>query len=114
MERIVSVRFPPAQWNIYAAQASDGDNMASDNAVSVEFLRSAILPLAQYYAYLQVGRGDEDRPFRSNHESGLWRAYEGLLGGDVPMAMRKVGEPRDIYPVFRELFARRTDKRVSA
>ena len=31
MQRVVDERYSPDDWNIYAAQASDGDNTASDN-----------------------------------------------------------------------------------
>ena len=31
MRQVVADRFPPAEWNIYAAQASDGDNAAGDS-----------------------------------------------------------------------------------
>ena len=47
-------RYPVADWNIYCAQASDGDNSASDTGDCVELLREAILPLTQYYAYIEI------------------------------------------------------------
>jgi uncharacterized sporulation protein YeaH/YhbH (DUF444 family) len=62
-------------------------------------LSNAILPLCQYYAYLEVGHAKDDG---GGDSSSLWRAYETI--GDERMAMRKVSHRRDIYPVFRELF----------
>ncbi|MBO0903965.1 YeaH/YhbH family protein [Jiella sonneratiae] len=111
MAKIVKQRFPADQWNIYAAQASDGDNLSSDNARSVALLRETILPMSQYYAYLQVGRGDFDREdgVFARQETTLWRAYQELVRPNLPMAMRKVNDRRDIYPVFRELFERRDE-----
>ena len=103
MARIVQERYPASQWNIYAAQASDGDNLPMDNSNTVALLREVILPMCQYYAYLEVGHSS-DEPGHSSDPTSLWRAYEMVIGGDVPMAMRKVGHRRDIYPVFRELF----------
>ncbi|KAB0677210.1 YeaH/YhbH family protein [Aureimonas leprariae] len=114
MQRIVAERFPADRWNIYAAQASDGDNVSGDNALVAELLRSGILPITQYYAYLQVGRADEGRSYLPSRESGLWRALEGLLGEAVPLAMRKVAQARDIYPVFRDLFERKATRKASA
>jgi uncharacterized sporulation protein YeaH/YhbH (DUF444 family) len=38
--------------------------------------------------------------------SSLWRAYAPVVASDERMAMRKVSHRRDIYPVFRELFAK--------
>ena len=34
MDEVVQARYDPAQWNIYAAQASDGDNWADDSPLS--------------------------------------------------------------------------------
>jgi uncharacterized protein len=106
MQEIVRERYPVDQWNIYAAQASDGDNTSSDNAVVLGQLKDVILPVCQYYAYVEVGMDDEDdHPGAGEPSTNLWRAYR-RLGEDMPFAMRKVKHRRDIYPVFRELFSR--------
>jgi uncharacterized sporulation protein YeaH/YhbH (DUF444 family) len=103
MARIIQDRYPATQWNIYGAQASDGDNLPMDNSNTINLLKTAILPLCQYYAYLEVGHAKDDGGAEA---SSLWRAYEQVVGGDETMAMRKVSHRRDIYPVFRELFAK--------
>src|SRR4029077_3729948 len=54
MHDIVRSRFRPADWNIYAAQASDGDNSYSDNDVTARLLTELILPATQFFAYLEV------------------------------------------------------------
>jgi len=109
MAEIIRERYPVDQWNIYAAQASDGDNTSSDNAVVLAQLRDAILPICQYYAYVEVGMDDEDdHPGAGEPSTNLWRAYR-RVPVDAPFAMRKVKHRRDIYPVFRELFARRPE-----
>jgi uncharacterized sporulation protein YeaH/YhbH (DUF444 family) len=109
MQEIVRDRYPVDQWNIYAAQASDGDNTSSDNAVVLAQLKDAILPICQYYAYVEVGMDDEDdHPGAGEPSTNLWRAYR-RIPDDQPFAMRKVRHRRDIYPVFRELFARRPE-----
>ena len=103
MGRVIHDRYPANQWNIYAAQASDGDNLPMDNANTIALLKTAILPLCQYYAYLEVGHARDDG---AGDASSLWRAYELVTSADERMAMRKVSHRRDIYPVFRELFAK--------
>src|SRR5215475_9951296 len=110
MAEIVKDRFPVSEWNLYAAQASDGDNTSSDNAVVLSVLRDVILPICQYYAYVEVGMDDEDdtQPGAGEPSTNLWRAYR-RISVDAPFAMRKVRHRRDIYPVFRELFARRPE-----
>ena len=103
MSRVVQERFPGSEWNIYAAQASDGDNLPMDNPNTINLLKTAILPLCQYYAYLEVGHERDDG---GGDATSLWRAYEALASSEERMAMRKVSHRRDIYPVFRELFAK--------
>jgi len=108
MQRIVEERYSPDAWNIYAAQASDGDNSPNDGTTSAALLRDAILPVCQYYAYLEVG-SDSDRMQTGfiNHKTSLWQTYEALQEQGANLAMRKVNHRREIYPVFRELFRRR-------
>lgn len=106
MLRVVRARFPVADWNIYAAQASDGDNLPSDNAKTAALLETDILPLCQYYAYLEVGQEEDPLPGFGDRPSALWRLYSLIRSPTAPMAMRKVRHRRDIYPVFRELFSR--------
>ena len=55
MSDIVRSRFRPADWNIYAAQASDGDNSIADSATDRAAADGNILPVRQFFAYLEVG-----------------------------------------------------------
>lgn len=104
MQRIVKERYSPADWNIYAAQASDGDNMMSDNGTVLALMTEQILPICQYFAYLEVGEWPEQAASRLP-ASTLWRTLETLLATDLPLVLRKVGHRREIYPVFRDLFS---------
>ena len=108
MQRVVEERYSPDAWNIYAAQASDGDNSPNDGTTSAALLRDEILPVCQYYAYLEFG-SDSDRMQTGfiNHKTSLWQTYESLQEQGANLAMRKVNHRREIYPVFRELFRRR-------
>ncbi|MFY9290316.1 MAG: YeaH/YhbH family protein [Methylorubrum rhodinum] len=110
MKRIVAERYSPDDWNIYAAQASDGDNVSSDGPTSTELLRAHILPACQHFAYLEVGDENGPRAGFVEHRTTLWRTYEALAKAGEPLAMRKVNHRRDIYPVFRELFGRKDAK----
>ncbi len=100
--RIQRDRYPQDSWNIYAAQASDGDNSGGDTQAAVAMLERDILPVVQHFAYIEVGsqaviRGETD----------LWRGYDPLSHRAPKLAMRRVADPRDIFPVFRELFGRK-------
>ena len=105
MHDIVRSRFRPADWNIYAAQASDGDNSISDGEVAGRLLTDMILPVSQFFAYLEVGETGGytfDMP-----NSALWTLYERLRANGAPLSMRKVSERSEIFPVFHDLFHRR-------
>ncbi len=105
MIRIQQERYTSSGWNIYVAQASDGDNSSSDTPKSCALLQNRILPVVQYYAYIEiVGSGAIIRG-----ETDLWRGYKHVAEHMERLVMRQVAEKRDIFPVFRELFARRAE-----
>jgi uncharacterized sporulation protein YeaH/YhbH (DUF444 family) len=112
MRDIVRSRFRPADWNIYAAQASDGDNSISDGEVAGRLLRDMILPVSQFFAYLEVGETGGytfDMP-----DSALWTLYARLRANGAPLSMRKVSERSEIFPVFHDLFHRRGKQEKTA
>jgi uncharacterized sporulation protein YeaH/YhbH (DUF444 family) len=111
MHEIVQSRFRPADWNIYAAQASDGDNSYADSDRTGALLRDAILPASQFFAYLEVGESG-GHPFEMS-ESSLWTLYQRLRSEGEPLSMRKVNDRSEIFPVFHDLFQRRTGKEVA-
>ncbi len=94
MEEIIKARYAPGEWNIYGAQASDGDNWHHDSGRCRELLNDKLLPLVRYFAYVQV----------AEEEQNLWGEYAQLLDANRHFAMRKATEPSMIYPVFRDLF----------
>jgi len=112
MRDIVRSRFRPADWNIYAAQASDGDNSLSDSAVTGRLLTEMILPVSQFFAYLEVGETSGstfDMP-----DSSLWTLYQRLRTEGAPLSMRKVSDRSEIFPVFHDLFQRRRNQEKAA
>jgi uncharacterized sporulation protein YeaH/YhbH (DUF444 family) len=109
MRRIVAQRYRPEDWNIYAAQASDGDNSHSDGETTARLLKTAILPTTQYFAYLEVGKASEHVGGPASSSS-LWVVYERLRAEGLPLSMRKVSKRSEIFTVFRELFQRRQGK----
>jgi uncharacterized protein len=114
MDRVIADRFDPANWNIYGAQASDGDNMMSDNQRTRELLQDKILPLCQYFAYLEVANANESSTLSYVGGSSLWNAYAPLAASERNFQMRRVSRREHIYPVFRELFQRREGRREEA
>jgi len=96
---IIKKRFPTADWNIYVAQASDGDNWNDDSPVCRNLLANSILPLAQYYAYIEITQ--------DNHQN-LWHEYQTVQKANKNFAMKRIESAADIYPVFRKLFKKQT------
>jgi uncharacterized sporulation protein YeaH/YhbH (DUF444 family) len=108
MLAVVSTRYRPEAWNIYVAQASDGDNMASDNPKVVALVQDRILPICQYFAYLEVRPDDGAMTLGAlSQRSTLWHAYEQVAAPEERFVMRGVHHRREIYPLLRELFRRR-------
>jgi uncharacterized protein len=101
MAEIMAERYSPNEWNIYGAQASDGDNWNDDSPICYRLLEKAILPMVQYFAYVEITRRE--------HQA-LWREYAKLV--DVwpeRMAQRQITDLADIYPVFRDLFKKKVE-----
>ncbi len=95
MKMIIEARYSPTEWNIYGAQASDGDNWPNDAGRSTELINQ-ILPQCQYYAYVEITDAG-DKP--------LWQTYLPVAGQwEDTFAMQHIPGPGDIYPVFHELF----------
>jgi uncharacterized protein len=105
MHEIVRSRFRPADWNIYAAQASDGDNSGADGPAVSRLLTENILPVSQFFAYLEVGEAGGHSFDMS--DSSLWTLYQRLRAEGASLSMRKVSERSEIFPVFHDLFRRR-------
>jgi uncharacterized sporulation protein YeaH/YhbH (DUF444 family) len=90
-------------WNVYAAQASDGDAFGADPARSARFLREHLLPATRYYTYLELAA-----PSTHERSSTLWAEYERIAESTRNFAMRRASEREQIYPVFRDLFKKET------
>ncbi|GGY90952.1 YeaH/YhbH family protein [Shewanella fodinae] len=95
MHEIQQKRYPAEEWNIYVAQASDGDNWADDSPLCYQLLEKQILPFVRYFSYIEITN--------RAHQT-LWREYEQLTENFDNMAVRNIRQVEDIYPVFRELF----------
>jgi uncharacterized sporulation protein YeaH/YhbH (DUF444 family) len=111
MHEIVRARFRPSDWNIYAAQASDGDNFSSDGEAVGRLLADKILPVSQFFAYLEVGEAGTSS---GESESALWMLYRRLRTAGVPLSMRRVANRNEIFPVFHDLFHRRAKQEKTA
>lgn len=99
MRDIMRERYPSRDWNIYGAQASDGDNWPEDSSNCFHILAEDIMPWVQYYAYIEI----------NNHEPhSLWMEYEKVAERWPTFALQPIYGAADIYPVFRELFKKQS------
>jgi uncharacterized sporulation protein YeaH/YhbH (DUF444 family) len=96
---IIRRRYASDTWNIYVAQASDGDNWEADSPRCRALIETQLLPLLQYFAYIEI-TGDEPQ--------NLWREYARVQAlHRETFAMQRIATAADIYPVFRELFRKK-------
>lgn len=96
MQEIIQARYSPEIWNIYGAQASDGDNWGEDSDVCRDILVDGILPNCQYFSYIEI---------TNNEHQALWMTYETIRDQHPDyFSLQHIRDAGDIYPVFRELF----------
>lgn len=95
MHDIISTRFAADEWNIYGAQVSDGDAFGADVEKSRSFLAKGILPLCQYFSYVEV-------PDRIDTPTPLGSAYKSIH--DERFASASIFDRNEVYPALRNLF----------
>ena len=99
-KKVIDDRYSPNEWNIYFAQASDGDNWDNDNEELKSIISNDILPITQYFSYIQVGQKRHGYYNTGN----LLQEYVSLEGNHKNIITKHIEDTLDIYPVFREIF----------
>jgi len=100
MKEIIEKRFPVGEWNIYGAQASDGDNWNDDSTRCHKILTKSLIPQVQFFSYIEI---------TTHGHQALWREYEAIQAAFPDrFSMQQIIDQADIYPVFRELFKKKT------
>ena len=98
MNKIVDERYS-TDWNIYAAQASDGDVWDNGDAINCgEILRNNLLKKIQYMIYIEVAR---------DRYSDLWEQYENVAGNVTNFKTGKISDSTKIWDVFKDFFKKR-------
>lgn len=95
---IIKERYPVSEWNIYGAQASDGDNSSSDNKVLTQKMEE-LLRCAQAHYYVEIG--DEH-----GKQSDLFMTYEDISKrcGRKLHAAAGICSPLDALNAFKRFF----------
>lgn len=99
MLEIIQQRYPSNDWNIYAAQASDGDNWNDDSHLCHKLLSENILHLVRYFTYVEITQREPQN---------LWHEYERINEMYDNFALQKITQQQDIYPVFRDFFQKQS------
>ena len=90
---------PPAEWNIYAAHASDGDNATNDNTRYAELMRTKIMTQVNFFAYVEiVQRG------RNERQTELWKATDGINTAHDNFHRRRIADEKGVGKVLIDLF----------
>ncbi len=80
--KVIRRDFPPAEWNIYCFQFSDGDNWGEDNETCLKYLTENLLPHCNLFCYGQVespyGSGDFIRELKKIKD-----AWENLILSEI-------------------------------
>lgn len=103
VNNIIKDRYHPDDWNIYVAQASDGDNYSYDNTVARDLLEG-IIKCAQFMAYIEICRKQEDLFLL--HATNLWEVLEEVKDQYPQITMQKIYREGDVISVFRKFFER--------
>jgi uncharacterized sporulation protein YeaH/YhbH (DUF444 family) len=99
MSKIIKERYSK-DWNIYAAQASDGDVWdRSDAADCAKILDSDILNAVQYMIYIEICR---------RQEGDLWQSYKTVSNKRKNFEIGKIDEVGGIWNVFQDFFKKKT------
>jgi uncharacterized sporulation protein YeaH/YhbH (DUF444 family) len=99
MAKIIRERYSE-NWNIYAAQASDGDVWdKSDAEDCTKILDLDILNKVQYMIYIEICR---------NIEGDLWNNYKVLSNKRRNFEIGKINEVSEIWKVFQDFFKKKT------
>lgn len=98
IHEIINKRYNSDNWNIYVAQASDGDNYDNDNEQMQQILVDKLLPLTQYFAYINVG---------SNVDNDVMNILTRLMSSHKNLQARVVRDYTQIFEVFRSLFKKK-------
>lgn len=101
-KEIIDARYAPKDWNIYVAQASDGDAFNSDGEETAAYIRSQLFPLIRYMVYVEVGNS-------SAHTSELMKAYEQAKFSAEQFGMQSVEHKEEVFPALHGLFKKESE-----
>lgn len=102
---IIDARYNVNDWNIYIAQASDGDNDVNDNKI-VKTVMEELLSKTQYFAYVEIQPQAPGAYFFFRINNGLFALYHKISQQFKNLTVRGVTNTGDVWKVFLGLFSK--------
>jgi uncharacterized sporulation protein YeaH/YhbH (DUF444 family) len=107
MLAVQRARYPRDRYNLYVAQASDGDNDSADRARVTYLMDEHILPIVRYFAYVETGGERGAFPHHAGRRTTeLWDTYDSLSPEHEQLAMRRLNDSAAVWGVLADLFAK--------
>ncbi len=107
VDKIIKDRYPLHEWNIYVAQATDGDNFPEDNSTYTDIMRNHILPAVQYFAYIEMRNSDGFRAMiGQSRQSEMYKIIGELAMEFDNLDGATIHDQKDVYKVFSHLFSK--------
>lgn len=109
MDEIIKKRYPVNEWNIYGAQASDGENFNNDSAKCQQIMSETLMPLIQYFAYIEIVSEyiAANAMFYGSNTDSIWWNYSKVQEKFSNFSSRRIANIKEIFPVFRDLFTKK-------
>ena len=98
---IISKRYHPSSWNIYAFHCTDGDNWEDDNVAAFDALRE-LSSICQMLCYTEIIIESERPSWQTEKNSKLWNNLKKIESNQLRLA--SLSNAQDIWPVFKRLF----------
>lgn len=104
---VIMEKYPPSLWNVYMAHSSDGDNFEHDNSAVHNTVVNKLLPILQYYAYVQIVPDDVIHLSFGDNPVTLWDIFAPLAKAHKNVNVAQITNEDNVYPVFVKLFERK-------
>lgn len=99
---IVTTRYHPSTWNVYAFHCSDGDNWPEDVERAVKSSQS-LKNICQMYCYCEIIPADEEANWQKGKDTTMMELYKAI--SDSKFKVVKVNRKEDVWPGFRQIFS---------
>lgn len=103
INEIISDRYDPGRYNIYAFYASDGENFAEDQVPALEALEQ-LVAATNYTGYLEI-----NPPHRQSLMTPTAQLFRHLAGRDAATGLFALNDQSDVWDGIRKFFSHEAD-----